>query len=125
MTSSNRLDCTTGRSAGFAPFSPRPTTLKKMLCPERKIQKRDTSTEVFIDARLSCTAHSHHGRGVLGQRIAPQTNGTASPSSIKIAPTSRRLLMPANVSGLKRTILRQFAKADPEYKKPIPSEISS
>jgi hypothetical protein len=27
-------------------------------------------------------------------------------------------------SGLRRTIARQFAKADPEYKKPIPPEIS-
>jgi hypothetical protein len=33
----------------------------------------------------------HHGRGVFGQRVAPQTNGTASPSSMKMAPTSRPL----------------------------------
>jgi hypothetical protein len=30
----------------------------------------------------------------------------------------------ASMSMLKRTILREFAKADPEYKKPIPPEIS-
>ena len=28
-----------------------------------------------------------------------------------------------SMSGLRRTLLRQFAKADPEYDKPIPSEI--
>jgi hypothetical protein len=36
-------------------------------------------------------ASAHHGRGVFGQRVAPHTNGTASPPSIKIAPTSRPL----------------------------------
>jgi len=30
----------------------------------------------------------HQGRGVAGQCVAPQTNGTASPSAIKIDPTS-------------------------------------
>jgi hypothetical protein len=30
-----------------------------------------------------------------------------------------------NVSGLRRAMMRQFAKADPEYKKPIPPEISA
>jgi hypothetical protein len=31
----------------------------------------------------------HHGFGVGGQHVAPQTNGTASPSLIKVSPTSR------------------------------------
>src|SRR5271168_638104 len=30
----------------------------------------------------------------------------------------------ASMSGLRRTILRQFARADPEYEKPIPPEVS-
>src|SRR6516162_3769407 len=33
----------------------------------------------------------HHGLGVLGHRVGPHTNGTASPSWIRIAPTSRPL----------------------------------
>ena|SRR6516164_6919898 len=35
--------------------------------------------------------HWHHGRGVFGQLVAPQTNGTTSPSAIRIEPTSRPL----------------------------------
>lgn len=35
--------------------------------------------------------HSHHGRGVRGQLVAPHWNGTARFSAIKIAPTSRPL----------------------------------
>ena len=33
------------------------------------------------------------------------------------------ILDAASMSGIKRTILRQFAKADPMYKMPIPLEI--
>jgi hypothetical protein len=35
------------------------------------------------------TAHLHHGRGLAGQLDVPQTKGTASPSAIRISPTSR------------------------------------
>ncbi len=31
----------------------------------------------------------------------------------------------ANMSGLRRMMMRQFAKADPQYKKPIPPEITA
>lgn len=30
-----------------------------------------------------------------------------------------------NMSGLRRTIARQFAKADPEYENPIPREVTA
>jgi hypothetical protein len=33
----------------------------------------------------------HHGRGVFGQLVSQHLKGTASPSSIRIAPTSRPL----------------------------------
>ncbi len=35
----------------------------------------------------------HHGLGVFGHRVASYTNGTASPSSIRITPTSRPLAL--------------------------------
>jgi hypothetical protein len=49
------------------------------------------ATEFVSEGWTATAAHSHQGRGVFGQRVAPHTNGTASPSSIKIAPTSRPL----------------------------------
>jgi hypothetical protein len=41
------------------------------------------------DGTIDVSGHcEHHGLGVFGQLVAPQTNGTASPSAIRIDPTS-------------------------------------
>ena len=57
---------------------------------------RGTPHDIDLPSRLATLSFGHvagliqhHGRGVFGQRVAPQTNGTARPCSIKIAPTSR------------------------------------